>query len=264
MAEHYYDAVPSDPTEWVGFTEEVFPVTRALAVTVLVGADGSRLPHGLRLLPSNVRCEATPDLRELGAHTWCIPTVRAVPGDGFPTDQCTGEHLAGACEPTDVIALRPYGQLADLFETGERISTVYFENPNEGGKCMTFPPAWTSAPNPSVFYRSGPRLTPEHYPALTRTQQGSGRLQVEYLTSGGKNLFVESYFDTTYAVSCTPTELSTGGTWCLPANISFTANFVYNVYADASCTRPIASYDPHQGKNPYQFALVYQSGHGCC
>jgi hypothetical protein len=258
----YYEAVPSDPAEWVAFTEEVVPVTDALAVTVWIGADGSRLPHGLKLLPSKTSCDAYPRPQEPAApRTWCIPMARARPGDGFPTDQCSGERLAGACGPTDVIELSPSGQNLDLLETGEVVSTVYFANPNEGGKCMTFPPAWTSAPNTTVFYRNGPPLPLERYPTLTVSRQGSGRVQVEYLTSGGKNLFVESYFDTKYGQRCTPTELSSGGTWCVPAEIGFTQDLVYGPYADPGCTRPLASADPGQGTQP--FALVYPSGHSC-
>jgi hypothetical protein len=261
----YYEAVPSDPTEWVAFTEEVVPVTDALAVTVWIGADGSRLPHGLKLLPSKKACDAYPRPQEPPPpRTWCIPTERARPGDGFPTDQCNGERLAGACGPTDVIELTPVGQIMDLFETGDVVSTVYFANPNEGGKCMTFPPAWTSAPNPSVYYLSGSPLALDRYPTLTLARQGSGRVQVEYLTSGGKNLFVESYFDTKYGERCRPAELSTGGTWCVPAALEFTMEAVFSLYADPGCTRPLAAIlEPPGQSSPYLFALVFPSGHSC-
>ena len=259
----YHEAVPSDPSEFVAFTEEVFPVTDALAVVVWVGADGSRLPHGLELLPSKTRCEQYPPPQEPAApHSWCIPTARARPSDGFPTDQCSGEHLAGACEPTDVIELSPTGQDIDLLETGALTSTVYFANPNEGGKCMTFPPSYTSAPNYSHFYRSGSRLQIDKYPTLAVTRQGTDRVQVAYLTSGEQNLRVESYFDTKYGQQCTPIEFSSGGTWCVSSTLGFTPGIAYNVYADPACTRPLASADPSQS-NPFQVALVYPSGHTC-
>jgi len=260
----YYEAVPSDPAEWVSFTEEVVPVTDQLAVTVWMGADGSRLPHGLRLLPSKTPCDAFPRPQEPAApRTWCVPTVRASPGDGFPTDQCTGERLAGACQQTDVIQLSPTGrQPSDLLETGALVSTVYFQNPAEGGKCMTLPPAWTSAPNASVFYQSGSPLPLERYPTLTLARQGSGRVQAQYWTSGGKNLFVDSYFDTTYGERCTPTRLSTGGTWCVPSAVAFIPGLSYNLYGDPGCTRPLALADPSLS-SPYPFALVYPAGHSC-
>lgn len=259
---NYYEAVPVDSTEWVSFKEEVLTITDELAVTVWVGADGSRLPHGFELLPSKKRCEPTPSLQDPPApRTWCIPKVRARFGDGFPTDQCTGDHLAGACEPTDVIDDYPY-DTEGIFETGERVTTVYFTNPNENGKCMTLPPGFTSAPNTSVFYRKGPPLTLDHYPTLSQTRQGSGRVQIDYLTSAGKNLRVESYFDTKYGQACTPTELSSGGTWCVPGAYQMTSGNLYSFYADPACTRGLVDVGG-PGRNPYLFALVYSAGHQC-
>jgi hypothetical protein len=260
----YFEAVPSAPAEWTSFKEDVVPVTDALAVTVWVGADASRLPHGFELLPSKARCEALPTLQEPPAQQmWCIPKARARLGDGFPTDQCTGQHLAGACEPTDVIEQNPYDVIG-LLETGERVSTVYFTNPNENGKCMTFPPGFTSAPNPSVFYRAGSLLMLDRYPTLRRARQGSGRIQIDYLTSAGKNLRVESYFDTKYGQPCTPTELSTGGTWCVPGAYQLMPGNIYNLYADPACTRALVDSGGFPGQSsPFLFALVYPAGHSC-
>jgi hypothetical protein len=262
----YYEGIPSDPTEWVSFEDEAVPVTDALAATVWVGTDGSRLPHGFALLPSKRPCEPLPpppqDPRP--QRMWCIPTLRARLGDGYPTDECTGEHLAGACGPTDVIELDP--SRVTLLETGERVSDVYFMNPNENSKCMTFPPPWTSAPNPSVYYRSSPPLTLSRYPKLSHAKQGADRIQIEYLTSDGKNLRIESYVDTQYGEPCTPTELATGGTWCVPAAFPMTTGKggLFNEYADSTCTdRPIVTADDPAIVNPFLFVLVYPAGHAC-
>jgi hypothetical protein len=257
----FYEAVVSDPTEWVELTTEMVPVTEALGVVVWVGTDGSRLPYGLRLLASAKPCDAYPPPQEPAPlHTWCIPSLRARPGDGFPTDQCTGEHLAGACEPTNVIEAP-----TDLLETGATVSTVFFQNPLENLKCMTLPPAFTSAPNPSFYYLSGPPLQRDQYPALELTRQGSGRVQAEYWTNNGKNLFVVSYYDTKYGDRCIPTEFASGGTWCVRGTtIPFTPRIAYHVYADPECTRELtvtaAGPSPNNEK---PLGLVYPSGHSC-
>jgi hypothetical protein len=258
----FYEAVPFDPTGWVLFTDEVVPVTDELGVRVWIGADDSQLPHGLELLASKTPCDAYPSSPQdlPPSPTWCIPTLRARPGDGFPTDQCDGDQLAGACAPTDVIDAK-----GDLFETGAQVSPIFFQNPNEGGKCMTLPPLFTSAPNPSVFYRTGPLFQRDQYPTLALSRQGSGRVQAEYWTSGGKNLFVVSYVDTKYnGERCTPTQLASGGTWCVVGAVSFAPGLLYNRYADPECTRPVAIAAGRPiGYTGEPLALVYPSGHTC-
>lgn len=258
----YYEAVPSAPADWVEFTEVVEPVTEALGVASWKAPDGTRIPNGLRLLPSGEACEG---FFSDATETHCIPTLRASPGDGFDNDQCTGQPVAGSCGPAGIIVSASPSQ---LYETGAVVSPVYFHSPTDVTQCTTLPASWTSPPNPSVFYEFGPPVSLDKYPALTLVKVGSDRLQIEYVTSGGKNLLVNSYFDTKYGMPCTPTMLSDGGTWCVPGAMAFIPE-TDNVFADSRCTRPIGDGSIQQSvPGPqtglvFPFALVFPRGSSC-
>lgn len=262
--DEYYDAVLSDPTDWVLLTEEVVPVTDDLALVTWKGADGSQIPNELRLRSSGKVCSRYPLPGDLtpSQKSWCIPSLRAHQGDGFPNEQCSGQGLAASCGATEVI------EGPELFQTGASVSPVYFKNPAESGKCMTLPSAWTSSPNPSVFYTYGPPLGLDEYPPLDVTREGTDRIRIDYLTSQGKNLIVEAFYDTTYGVPCSPTRLSDGTNWCVPAVLAFMPDSPYD-FADPQCSRPVVIAPPPSAAPPsttperLPFVLVYPPGHSC-
>lgn len=258
----FFEAVPSDASEWTLLTEEVVPVTDSLAVAVWTGSDGSRMPYELRLRSNGAPCDqySSPDQ---STTYWCVPKLRAHPGDGFPDDQCTGQPLAGACGKTDIIEFISDGVLS---ETGKVVSPVFFKNPNESGKCMTLNPAFTSVPNPSVFYTTGQPLNPNRYPPLVMASGGSGRIRLQYMTSEGKNLFVESYYDAELGQQCTPTRLSDGGAWCVAGGFEFRPENPAYYFGDSACTRELtvaSSPLVEPGVPNYRYALVYQPNSAC-
>lgn len=273
LAGSYYEAVPSAPAEWVELTEDVEPVTDSLAVVSWRASDGTRIPNRLRLLPGGEACDSYPFLFDaMGADTRCVPTLRARAGDGFDNDRCSGEPLAASCGPTGVVESKlPESDLPGpppkLFETGAVVSPVYFRGINDLTQCTTLPSSWTSPPNQSVFYELGPALSLDKYPVLSLLKVGTERLQIEYLTSAGKNLLVNSYFDTKYGMQCTPTKLADGGTWCVPGTIQFLPDNP-NLFADAECTRPLVDWFPGPDEMglatpKFRFGLAFPPGSSC-
>jgi hypothetical protein len=261
----YYDAVPSDPSDWTLLTVEIVPATDALSVVVWKGADGSRLPYGFRLRRTDTPCDRYPNTADTTLAVHCIPSVHARPGDGFPNDQCSGQPLFGSCGPTEVAEMP--GPDFSLFKTDKKISPVYFKNPLNAAECVTLPAAWTSAPNPSVFYTVGASLDQASYPRLDVKRQGSERIQIDYITSAGKNLFAESYYDTKYDLRCNPIQLSDGGRWCVPGALEFTPDYP-GYFSDPQCTHAVdinmpQALLPGEAPEPVLFGLVYSPGHSC-
>jgi hypothetical protein len=208
----------------------------------------------------------------MGADTRCIPTSRARAGDGFDNDQCSGEPLAASCGATGVIESKlpesglP-GSPPKLFETGAVVSPVYFRGINDPTQCTTLPSSWTSPPNESVFYELGPALSLDKYPVLSTIKVRTDRLQIEYLTSAGKNLLVNSYLDTKYDLPCTPTKLADGGTWCVPRTIQLLLDSPA-LFADPQCTRPLLDWFPGPSEEglqtpKFRFGLVFPRGSSC-
>jgi hypothetical protein len=245
-------------------TEEIVPATDALSVVVWKGADGSRLPYGFRLRRTNARCDKYPAISETTLAAHCIPSEHARPSDGFSDDQCSAQQpLFGSCGPTEVAEMPD----SSLFSTDKKISPVYFKNPANVVGCVVLPPPSTSAPNRSVFYTIGTALDQGSYPELDVKRQGSERIQVDYITSAGKNLFAESYYDTKYELRCWPKQLSDGGRWCIPGALEFKADYP-GFFSDPQCTRAVGADTPQPllpdvAPQPSLFALVYPPGHSC-
>jgi hypothetical protein len=268
----FNEAVPSDSGDWVELADDVVPVTDALAVVNWEGADGSRIPIGLQLLSSGRACEPYPDdISE--SQVRCVTVPRANLTVDYADAQCSGEQLGASCQPTDVIDIIPntsasqtYAGAYGLFQTGAPASIAYFRNPFDGNKCVLLSGNWRTESDASYFFAIGPPLEVERYPSLTRVSEGSGRLRIRYLTSEGKDLLPELFYDSKYGQSCTAMQLSDGGTWCVPGPLEFDTE--RGNFMDPECTRLAAYVPPEVGGSsspaePYRFGLVLPQGHTC-
>jgi hypothetical protein len=240
----YREAVESPSSDWVELKPEVIPVTDQLGIAQWKSADGAVVFDGLRLLPGKDPCDALPPL--LGnADARCIPTAQAIQGAVWGDDQCAGPQLASLeCHPARLVnaGINPGDPgandvFAGLYEIASTVDTGYVKNAITNFQCTKVPPSTT---DPYYFYTQGARIVPSDYPPLSTKREGSGRLQTEYVTSAGKNLYVNAYYDTKLGKSCMPQALANGGTWCIPdAPAAFYGAGAFDMFADAQCSVPL-------------------------
>lgn len=236
--EHFYEALPMDPSEWVEFQEAVEPRTSRLAVATWVGSDGSRVPNGLRLIDSGSACDEYDGILEPENAHRCVPLVRASYQGGIFADAACTSPVVHSCDATELSELRagepsPTGA-AGFFETGEEISDAYMTSFVDGS-CGTVPTGWLDA---NHRYRVGPSTTLARYPELSTVIEGDERIRKEYVSSEGKKLLFRSLYDSRYEEACEPTELADGSTRCVPASVPWVSGT--GLFGDAECTLPVA------------------------
>jgi hypothetical protein len=239
----FLEAIPSPLEGWAAFDRELVPVTDRLGVAFWVGADGSRVEDGLRLLPDDLPCEPSADVpgRLSDAQPmWCIPSGRASEGQSPFLDEACDRHLTSAlsCEPAQIIQRTGVpsacGVPLEFFE----IAGVLPDGAPHLLQGATCAPAGPVLAGGQAYYRVGPPLRPESYPSLELTPQGTGRFRQLFLTSGGRNIAARGIYDGTYDSACAGTVFPDGSARCAPGGAVASWN---GDYSDPTCTRPIAA-----------------------
>ncbi len=249
-----HDAIPSPPSDWVGFTSTVKTITPELGIVQWSGADGTRTTAidltgtgVMRLLANNAACDPVGDYA--GAPNAaivyrCIPSNRvSLAINAFYSDTaCTDVvAIAPTCQPPDLLAepvSAPPGGCGEgtsnFFAVGDVIPNSSVST-NALGPCR---PA-ESILGGFTSYLAGAQVDPATFPVLQEAPSGRGRLQPWVWQVDGISTGVLDNGELADAATGAQAEITTTFTDGIARGTVSLEVFTEAFYSDDVCQHPV-------------------------
>lgn len=236
-----------------------------LAAVFLEGEDGFRTATIATDLFHHVSC--FPSETADGAR--CLPTLGVdAQGDGplarFSDAACekpAGALFNAACaEPSAITSVRPKGASAcyserEFFYTGDQVTEVFGE---QGGTCSA-----ATIPSNTAYYRVGEPIPKADFPAVSKLQEGRGRLITErYVRDGAAVGHAVGFFDTVLGIRCSPKVFFDGQYRCVPDNAAEVL-VGQGYFADPDCETPLVELPSAPCEALPEYALYESPGELC-
>lgn len=227
------------------------PVTGFVAAELVHEGGGRIQPYAFHAEDGAVEATSTWD-RERDAEcsaygtdatSLCEPAEIALAYDTLWGNATCTEHAAvdlsrirPCATPSAILSYRDdSGDLRDYYEIGERIANPYSTS---GGACA----ATTGIPG-DVFYGQRSLISNASFVTLDRVLDGTGRVRALRYDAGTPLEIASILWDTTLDEVCTPYRFTDGTARCVTAHFAEAAASG-GIYADASCTQPLALASP--------------------